>query len=57
MVPNFQIVRVIEYIHPTLHARTAPQNDRNWHPALLVHLDSPAEILRTDKKFLVVPIV
>src|SRR5882762_2617870 len=29
MVPNFQIVQIIEYIHRTLHLRTAAQNDRN----------------------------
>src|SRR6267143_3886647 len=29
MVPNFQIVQIIEYIHSTLHLRTAAQNDRN----------------------------
>ena len=57
MVPNFQIIQVIEYIHPTLHVRTPPQNDGNLHAVLVVHRDSLAEILRADKKFLVVAIV
>ena|SRR5437016_8890972 len=48
MVPNFQIVRVIESIQPTLHVRTAPQNDRiSTLPWLFIATASPKYFART----------
>src|SRR5207249_10505497 len=41
MVPKFQIVQIIVYIHPTLHVLAVPQNDRHYHPAPFIATASP----------------